>query len=121
MNPTPNTNMMIPNQNAMNPMPQQPVGFNQPQFRSINIVLVNSIEDARSYQMPPGVPVLFMDQSMTSFLMRSTDPNGFLLPDRTWSMTETTPKPTVPAGDYVTKNEFKELSDKIDKLVAQLA
>jgi hypothetical protein len=113
--------MNTPNMINPNPQPMANTGFSQPQFRNLPIILVNSMEDVKAYQMGPGSSVLFMNYGMTDFLMRTTDPNGFPLPDRTWTMTETTPKPVQPSGDYVTKSEFKDLSDKIDKLLKQLS
>lgn len=109
------------NPNMINPNPQPNVGFNQNQFRNVPLMLVNTIEEAKSFAMGPSSSVLFMNYNMTDFLMRTTDPNGFPLTERSWSMTETTPKPAAVSGDYVTKDEFKALSDKIDKLVQQLS
>jgi hypothetical protein len=58
---------------------------------------------------------------MSEIRIKAKDASGFSMPDRTWSLTETTPKQPASSGDYVTKDEFKALSDKIDKLVAQLS
>ena len=108
------------NPNMINPNPQQNMGFNQNQFRNVPLMLVNSIEEAKTFPMGPSSSVLFMNYNMTDFLMRTTDPNGFPLTERSWSMTETTPKPAPVSGDYVTKDEFAALSKKIDELVSAL-
>lgn len=113
------TNMINPN-----PQPMVNTGSYQPQFRNIPIILVNSMDDVKAYQMAPGSSVLFMNYGMTDFLMRTTDPNGFPLPDRTWTMTETTPKPVTNAGNYVSADEFKsftnDINAKFDKLFGMI-
>ena len=56
---------------------------------------------------------------MSEIRIKAKDANGFPMPDRTWSLTETTPKQAAPSNNYVTKDEFNALSDKIDKLIKQ--
>lgn len=116
--------MNNPNMINPNPQPMANTGFSQSQFRNIPIILVNSMDDVKAYQMAPSSSVLFMNYGMTDFLMRTTDPNGFPLPDRTWTMTETTPKPMTNAGNYVSADEFKSFSNdinaKFDKLFGML-
>lgn len=42
--------MNNPNMINPNPQPMANAGFNQPQFRNIPIILVNSMEDVKAYK-----------------------------------------------------------------------
>ena len=106
------------NPNMINPNPQIQQNFNQ--YQTLPFVLVQDMAMANSYNIGPGGSVIFINQDMSEIRIKAKDASGFSMPDRTWSLTETTPKTTAPSGDYVTKDEFKALSDKIDKLVSQL-
>ena len=109
---------MNPN-NMINPNPQMQQNFNP--YQTLPFVLVQDMAMANSYNIGPGASVIFINQDMSEIRIKAKDPSGFSLPDRTWSLTETTPKQTTPSDNYVTKDEFRALSDKIDKLVAQLS
>lgn len=106
------------NPNMTNPNPQfQQQNFNP--YQTLPFVLVQDMTMANSYNIGPGASVIFINQDMSELRIKAKDPNGFPLPDRTWTLTETTPKPTAQSGNYVTKDESNALSDKIDKPVKQ--
>ena len=104
-----------------NPVPNMGSNPAQP----ITVVLVNDMSQADTYTINPNSSMLFMNYAMTDFKMRSRDMNGFPVPDRTWSMTETTPQP-MPAnsGNFVTKDEFNKMTtsmnEQFDKLFKML-
>ena len=106
------------NPNMINPNPQMQQNYNP--YQTLPFVLVQDMAMANSYNIGPGGSVIFINQDMSEIRIKAKDASGFSMPDRTWSLTETTPKPTTISGDYVTKDEFRALSDKIDKLVSQL-
>lgn len=106
------------NPNMTNPNPQfQQQNFNP--YQTLPFVLVQDMTMANSYNIGPGASVIFINQDMSELRIKAKDLNGFPLPDRTWTLTETTPKPTAQSGNYVTKDEFNALSDKIDKPIRQ--
>ena len=91
----------------------------QQQGRMLNVVLVPNINDADNYPINPGSSVLFLNEAMTEFRMRSRDPNGFPLLGRAWALKETTP-PQQMGGQFATKAEMAELSEKMDKVLSTL-
>ena len=85
---------------------QQP----QQQNRVINVVIVSNINDADNYPVNPNSSVMFLDESMKEFRMRTRDLNGFPIPDRTWSLKETTPSQQ--NNQYATRDELKSIEAK---------
>lgn len=82
----------------------------------ITVVLVNDMSQADSYTINPNTSMLFMDYAMKNFKMRSRDMNGFPGPDRTWTMTETTPQPATNApSNYATKEELGKLQSDMNE------
>ena len=65
--------------------------YNAPQ--SIPVIVLDDISQAGSYQVNPGGSTLFLNFAMTEMRMRARDTSGFPLPDRTWTIKETTPQP----------------------------
>ena len=108
------------NPNMTNPNPQfQQQNFNP--YQTLPFVLVQDMAMANSYNIGPGGSMIFINQDMTEIRIKAKDPSGFSMPDRTWSLTETTPKQATQSDNYVTKDEFKVLTDKIDQLVKQFS
>lgn len=84
------------------------MGYQQPNV--INVVLLPNMKDIDNYPVNPGTSVMFLDSAMSEFRMRSRDTNGFPNPERSWTLTETTPPQTaMNGGDYATKKEIDEL------------
>ena len=107
-----NLNMGVPNQN-----PSQV--YNAPQ--SIPVIVLDDISQAGSYQVNPGGSTLFLNFAMTEMRMRARDTSGFPLPDRTWTIKETTPQPQqANTGNYATKEEVSAINDKLDKLLEMM-
>ena len=91
----------------------------QQQGRVLNVILVANINDADNYPINPGTSAMFLTESMKEFKMRSRDQNGFPLPERTWTLKETTPPPQA-NGQYATREEMKNIESKLDKVIATL-
>lgn len=93
--------------------------YNAPQ--SIQVIVLDDISQAGNYQVNPGGSTIFMNFAMTEMRMRTRDMSGFPLPDRTWSIKETTPQPQ-PAniGNFATKEEVSAINDKLDKLLEMM-
>lgn len=97
--------------------------FGQPiqmqQGRPLNVILVPDIDNIDGFSINPGASMLFLNEAMTKFKMRSRDVNGFPLPERIWKVEEVTPvQQTNP--QFVTREEFAALDSKLDKLVNEL-
>jgi hypothetical protein len=107
------------NPNMINPNPQMQQNFNP--YQTLPFVLVQDMTMANSYNIGPGGSVIFINQDMSEIRIKAKDASGFSMPDRTWSLTETTPKQAAPSDNYVTKDELKVLTDKIDQLVKQFS
>lgn len=96
--------------------------FNQPNMQMsgqpIQVILVPNINNIDGYTINPGGSLLFLDEGMTTFKLRSRDQNGFPGPEREWSLKETTPKDN--RGKYATKDEVDKLSSKLDEVLEML-
>lgn len=95
-------------------------GFGQPmqmQGRPLTVMLVPDINNIDGYSINPGASMLFLNESMTEFRMRSRDTNGFLGQERKWTLKEVTPPPQVPQGQFATREEFNSLNGKIDEMM----
>lgn len=88
----------------MNQTPMQPT--------VINVVLVPDQITMDNYPIQPGGSVMFLDDKMTKFTMRSKNQTGFPNPDRVWSMKEVTPPPQTP-GNYATKDDLADMNNAI--------
>lgn len=97
--------------------------FNQPmqmpQARQLTVTLVPDISNVDGYPVNPGASMLFLDESMTTFKMRSRDPNGFPLPERIWKIKEVTP-PSSSQLPYATKEEVEAINSKMDQVLAMV-
>ena len=88
------------------------------QGRQLNVMLVSDMGNIDAYTINPGSSMLFLNESMTEFKMRSRDTNGFPLPERTWTLKETTPAPA--KTNFATREEMDAMNAKIDKILDTL-
>lgn len=91
-----------------------------PQPQMLTVVLLSDIALADNYPIPANTSTIFMNYAMTELRMKARDSSGIPVPDRTWSIKETTPKQTVISGDYATKAEVNAISEKLDKLIEMM-
>lgn len=103
---------MTQNTYAQIPNPMQ-------QGRQLNVMLVPDINNIETYPINPGSSMLFLNESMTEFKMRSRDVNGFPCPERTWSLKETTP-PQQNSSQFATREEVKNIENKLDEVLETL-
>lgn len=96
--------------------------FGQPmqmqQGRPLQVMLVPDINNIDAFSINPGASMLFLNESMTEFKMRSRDSNGFPGPERTWVLKETTP-PSAKTG-FATREEMDAMNNKMDQILAML-
>lgn len=103
---TPNYSMPV------TPLPQQ-------NTNSVMVVFVDGEAGARSYPVAAGNTVMLMDFNSNNFWLKSTDTTGMPQQLRTFEFKEIIQQPAQsPAG--VSREEFNSLSDKLDKLIAEL-
>lgn len=126
----PNNNWMTPNYgaypnysntNAMN-YPQQ-VPSQQQSTSSIMTIFVNGEEEVLNYPVAAGLSVILMDFNHNKFYLKSTGVNGVPQPLRVFPFEENVQVPTAPTpvtDNYVTKDEFAELSSKLERLLTEL-
>ena len=87
----------------------------QPVQQSIQIPTVHGLDAAKNINLPPSSSAIVMDADDIIFNVIITDSNGIKTLKRYRGVEieeESTPAPI----DYVTKNEFKSLSDKVNSL-----
>lgn len=104
-------------QQAAQSMPSAQMVSAQP-ATSGGIIWVQGEEGAKAYTPPPGASVLLMDSENQTFYIKSSDPSGMPLPLRVFDYTERQAgqKPAVQGADYVTREEFEALRQRIDSL-----
>lgn len=81
-------------------------------------VLVQGEEAVNRYPVGIGNTVLLLDFNSGKFWIK-TNPNGFPQPPRSFEFKETTPTNFQNEG-AVSRDEFNSLSEKLDKLIAEL-
>lgn len=96
----------------------QPMQMPMQQGRLIQVMLVPDFNNIDAYTINPGGSVMFLNEGMTEFKMRSRDQNGFPTPERTWTLKETTP-PQAKTG-YATREEMDALNAKMDQVLSML-
>lgn len=112
-------------QQYQQPVPTAP---NQPQNVNSGILWVQGEAGAKSYLVAPNTTVLLMDSEGQRFYLKTVDNAG--IPSlRTFTYSEVlstgnspTPTISVPAGDYVTRDEYEkryaEIIEKLNSLTA---
>ena len=105
----------VPQNNQVNQQPQ----MNQYAF-------VNGIEGAKSFQLNPNQTILLMDSDSPVCYMKTSNGVGqstlryFKLTEVTEADLKAQSIPNDKSTDYVTKNEFKELSDRFEQLLEKI-
>ncbi len=101
----------FPSYNGYTPWYSQPSTAQQSQAGN-NINWVQGEAGAKSFALAPGQSVLLMDSESNVFYIKSSDASGMPMPLRIFDYTErvTVAKSatTIPAGDYVTRDEFEK-------------
>lgn len=101
--------------------PQIAQGFNtnytQQSPGSFMTMIVNGEAGANAYPVAAGNTVLLVDFNEQAFWLKSTDAAGIPQALRKFTFTENKPKPP---AEFVTKEEFASLNNKLDKLLNEL-
>ena len=102
------------------PMPQQ-----QAQQPSSNLmtIFVTSEEEVLNYPVAAGLTVLLLSFNLQKFWLKSTNTNGVPQPLRVFPFTEETQSSNQVVNnqnDLVTRDEFKALNEKLEKLINDL-
>lgn len=114
---------------ALNPMPDQLAqlrGAQVPQQQAgSGLIWVQGEAGAKSYMVAPNTTVLLMDSEKNEFYIKSADASGMPLPLRVFDYTERTQKtaeiePKDQKGNYVTREEFADLSAKFESFAAKM-
>ena len=99
MYPYPNNNMMFP---SYNPTPNIP-----------EIQYVNSAESADAFNLPPNKTVVLFNQNTDEFYIVSADASG----TKTRNDFTFKAKARITQADYVTRDEFNALNDRIEEFI----
>lgn len=93
----------------------------QPQLPKQRIPQVNGREGANAYQLAPGSSVILIDNSESNTIwVKVTDDGGFAKLKK-WKLVEVEENPqTTPMVDYVSKKDFDDLKERVDKLMKEL-
>ena len=96
----------------------------QPQMNQY--ALVNGIEGAKSFQLNPNQTILLMDSDSPVCYMKTSNGVGqstlryFKLTEVTEADLKAQSIPNDKSTEYVTKNEFKELSNRFEELLEKI-
>lgn len=86
---------------------------------SVLTVLVSGEDEVKNYPVAAGTTVMLLDFNGSKFWLKTTDTNGLPQPVRTFEFSESTPKAEI-QNVTVSREEFDELSKKMDRLLAEL-
>lgn len=117
------------------PVPDQLAQLRQGQYQQMaqpaqqnnsGIIWVQGEEGAKGYLVAAGNSVMLMDSENSAFYIKSTDASGMPLPLRIFDYTERTmatktpsAAPQAPGVEYVTRQEFDALADRMEALAAK--
>lgn len=104
--------------NYQTAVPMQQNQQSQPNTGSIMTVYVHSDDEVLSYPVAAGTTVQLINFSSNKFWLKSTSTAGIPEPIREFEFKETTAPPVQSSG--VSRQEFDDLSKKIDKLISDL-
>ena len=90
------------------------------QSGSIMTVFINSEDEVPGYPVAAGTTVLLLCFPVEKFWLKSTSTNGVPEALREFPFKEKTIAPVQTNTNAVTRDEFNELSSKIDKLIQEL-
>ena len=85
-----------------------------PIYNNMAFAFVNGIDSARTYQIPYGGSVLLMDTEKPMFYVKSTNQTG-QVSLKSYEFKEVQTKE--PTSDFVTKEQFDSLNEKLDRLL----
>lgn len=122
-NYTPYQTAYTTNYTGQNYQTQMPMQQNQPQPQpsgSIMTVFVNTEDEVPGYPVAAGTTVLLLCFPAEKFWLKSTSTNGVPEALREFPFKEKTIAPAQTNTNTVTRDEFNELSSKIDKLIQDL-
>lgn len=107
-----------PNSFPSSPMPQY--SQMQPQNSgSIMMIQIQSDDEVNTYPVAAGTTVMLINFSTNKFWLKSTSTSGVPEPLRRFNFNEEITQPQTSAN-AVSREEFESLSQKIDKLIADL-
>lgn len=92
-----------------------PLPSSQP--AALAIYMVASEDDAKRWPVPPNSSVFLMDSNQSKFYIKSVDSIGIVSAFRIFQFKEELPEKIQNGGDFVTRDEFHSLEDKIDELL----
>lgn len=82
-------------------------------------IFVNSTDEVTNYPVAAGLTVMLIGFNLGKFWLKSTSTNGVPQPIREFTFTEEISVPNN-QNDGVTREEFKALNEKLDKLIQDL-
>lgn len=83
------------------------------------IITVNNFEEARSYPVMYNNSELLMDNNQDVFYVKSVDGLG-KVSIKTYRFEEIENEKPLSPSDFVTKEQFNELSSKLDRIINEL-
>ena len=108
------------------PTPDPLQQMRMPQQNNSGITWVSGEAGAKAYLVAAGTSVLLMDSEASRFYIKSTDASGMPMPLRVFDYTERAQMANIAPGasktagmDFVTREEFKALSARIDALTKE--
>lgn len=104
------------------PMQQAQPQVQQPSTNLMTI-FVNSEEEVANYQVAAGLTVMLLSFNLKKFWLKSTNTNGVPQPIRVFPFTEEVQPTNIPTNnqnDSVTRDEFRALNEKLEKLINDL-
>lgn len=102
---------------------QQPQQQSQQPSSNLMTIFVNSEEEVLNYPVAAGLTVLLLSFNLQKFWLKSTNTNGVPQPLRVFPFTEEIQQSAQVANnqnDLVTRDEFKALNEKLEKLINDL-
>ena len=94
-----------------NPYPTYTTPQTQQVTNAVNMVLVNSEDDARNFPLNPGSSIFLMDSGNCFFYTKSVDFSG-ISTFKKYKFTEVTENQAPPA-DYITREEFEAYKESL--------
>lgn len=99
----------------------QPQTNQTAQQNSLLTIFVNSEDEVNYYPVAAGVTVMLIAFNLGKFYFKTTGKNGVPEPLRVFKFEEVIQMPPVNTNEnFATKDEIKDLSDKLNKLIESL-
>ena len=100
-----------------------PPSATQQPTTNLMTIFVNTEEEVLNYPVAAGLTVLLISFNQNKFWLKSTNTNGVPQPLRVFPFTEEiqqSAQVTNNQNDSVTRNEFRALNEKLEKLINDL-